>query len=287
MKVAVLSDIHGNLPALEAVAAEIAAWSPDVTIVNGDIVNRGPSSSACWSFVQALPDWHVASGNHEMYVLVWTDPAWLAAANGPEALYSPSGWTFQQLGEAVNELAALPDVVSLADPDGNELRAIHASMRGNRDGIYPETQETELAQQIQPAPQLFCTAHTHRPFVRSLNGTLVVNSGSAGWTFDGDPRASYARLTWQQDGWQAEIARVEYDRLRAARDFVDGGYYEAGGPLARVMYVEWHEARPLFHHWVARYEPAVLAGELTVAKAAELLLREYGVEAVHPPVTYG
>ncbi|MDT8307806.1 MAG: metallophosphoesterase family protein, partial [Anaerolineae bacterium] len=178
---------------------------------------------------------------------------------------------------------ALPEVVSVRDPDGNELRAIHASMRGNRDGIYPDTEATELAAQIWPAPRLFCTAHTHRPFVRSLNGTLVVNSGSAGWAFDGDARASYARLVWQRVGWQAKIARVAYDRRRAALDFAEGGYYQAGGPLTRIMYVEWHEARPLFHTWGARYYPAVLAGEVSVATAAESLLREYGLEAVRPP----
>lgn len=287
MKVAVLSDIHGNLPALEAVAADIAAWDPDVTIVNGDVVNRGPSSLACWAFVRAQLDWYVASGNHEMYVLLWADPAWRAAANGPDALYSPSAWTFAQLGSAVDELAALPEVVSLADPDRSELRAIHASMRGNRDGIFPETPERELAAQIEPPPRLFCTAHTHRPFVRTLNGTLVVNSGSAGWTFDGDPRASYARLTWRDHAWQAEIVRVEYDRQRAARDFVADGYFEAGGPLARIMYAEWQEATPLFHHWVEKYEPAVLAAELAVEEAARLLLREHGLEDLHPPLRYG
>lgn len=283
MKVAVLSDVHGNLPALEAVAADIAAWSPDLTIVNGDLINRGPSSLDCLQFVQAQPDWQLASGNHELYVLAWTDEAWLAAKDGPEDVYSPSRWTYEQLGTALGTLEMLPAAVSLTDPDGLELRAVHASMRGNRDGIYPETEDAELTAQIQPAPRLFCTAHTHRPFIRSLNGTQVVNSGSAGWTFDGDPRASYARLLWTRQGWQAEIVRLDYDRARAARDFVEGGYYDVAGPLAHVMYVEWHHAIPLFHHWVERYEPAVFAGELTVAEAAKRLLRDEGLDAVRPP----
>lgn len=287
MKVAVLSDIHGNLPALEAVAADINNWRPDFTIVNGDVVNRGPSSSDCWAFVQEQPGWLVASGNHERYVLLWDDPSWTAAADGPEALYSPSSWTYEQLGTAVDELAALPEVVSLADPAGGELRALHASMRGDRDGIYPETPDAKLAAQIQPAPRLFCTAHTHRPFIRALNGTLVVNSGSAGWTFDGDPRASYARLAWQRNRWQAEIVRVAYDRQRAARDFVEDGYYEAGGPLARLMYAEWHAAIALFHLWGAGYEPAVIGGEMTVVEAVEGLLRSQGLDGVQPPLADG
>jgi predicted phosphodiesterase len=287
MKVAVLSDIHGNLPALQAVAADIDSWCPDLTIVNGDIVNRGPSSVECWSFVREQPGWLIASGNHEKYVLLWHDPAWNAAAEGPDALYAPSGWTYEQLGEQVGELAGLPEVVALADPGGGELRAVHGSMRGDRDGIYPDTPELLLAQQINPAPRLFCTAHTHRPFVRRLNGTLVVNSGAAGWTFDGDLRASYARLTWQRGAWQAEIMRVAYDRRQAARDFVKDGYYESAGPLARIMYVEWHEAMPLFHHWVTDYEPGVITGELTVAEAAAAMLGHLGLDAIQPPGSDG
>ncbi len=52
MKIAVLSDIHGNLPALEAVTADIDTWQPEMIIVDGDIVNGGPCSRACWQFVQ-------------------------------------------------------------------------------------------------------------------------------------------------------------------------------------------------------------------------------------------
>ncbi len=283
MKVAVLSDIHGNWPALQAVADDIASWRPDLTIVNGDVVNRGPSSTACWSFVREQPGWIVASGNHEKYVLLWINPGWDRGAGAPPGLFSPSSWTFEQLGEQVGELVGLPEVVSLADPAGGELRAVHGSMRGDRDGIYPDTPEAELAAQVSPAPRLFCTAHTHRPFVRSLNETLVVNSGSAGWTLDGDPRASYARLTWRRGSWQADIVRLAYDRDQAARDFVKDGYYQSAGPLARVMYVEWHEAIPLFHHWTNDYEPAVLAGALTVAEAAEMLLHSLGLDGIEPP----
>lgn len=283
MKVAVLSDVHGNLPALEAVAADVLAWKPDVTIVNGDLVNRGPCSAECWAFVRAQPGWRLTSGNHEAYVLLWTDPHWVQSALEAEALYRPSWWTYAQLNGTTPVLATLPQAVSLADPAGGELRASHASMRGDRDGIYLETEDAELAVQIAPAPRLFCTAHTHRPFVRALNGTLVVNSGSAGWTFDGDARASYARLTWQRGSWQAEIARVVYDRQRAARDFVESGYYEGGGPLVRIMYAEWEKAMPLMHWWAAVYEPVVRDGIMTVAEATDVFLAAHGLDDVGPP----
>ncbi|NJN55107.1 MAG: metallophosphoesterase, partial [Anaerolineae bacterium] len=52
MKIAVLSDIHGNLPALRAVAEHVAQWQPDAVVVDGDTVNRGPQSLLCWQTVQ-------------------------------------------------------------------------------------------------------------------------------------------------------------------------------------------------------------------------------------------
>lgn len=283
MKVAVLSDVHGNLPALEAVAADVLRWQPDATIVNGDLVNRGPSSAECWALVKAQGGWRLTGGNHESYVLLWTDPQWARAAGEAEDLYSPSRWTYEQLNGTTPLLATLPPALSLTDPSGGELRASHASMRGDRDGIYLETEDAELAAQIAPPPLLFCTAHTHRPFVRSLNGTQIVNSGSAGWTFDGDPRASYARLTWQQGRWQAEIVRVAYDRQRAARDFTASGYYDAAGPLVRILYAEWEKAMPLMHWWSAAYETAVRAGSITVAEAADAFLSKHGLDDVRPP----
>ncbi len=69
VKIAVLSDIHGNLPALEAVTEHLAAWRPDRVVVNGDTVNRGPFSLATWQFVQAQLAWQLLKGIHEEYVI--------------------------------------------------------------------------------------------------------------------------------------------------------------------------------------------------------------------------
>ncbi len=68
MKLAVLSDIHGNVPALQAVVEHVEAWGPDHVIVNGDIVNRGPYSLECLQAVQekqAVQGWQLLRGNHE------------------------------------------------------------------------------------------------------------------------------------------------------------------------------------------------------------------------------
>jgi len=196
MKVAVLSDIHGNLPALRTVIADIDAWSPDLVVVGGDIINRGPRSGACLDVLvkrQAADGWRLLRGNHEDFVLDCADPA--RSLPGPG--YETTRFAHYALGQVAHHaglLRALPDVFERAAPNGDILRIVHASMRNNRDGVYPMTTDEELRRQIAPAPAVFVTGHTHRPLARTLDRTLVVNIGSVGASFDEDRRAAYGRF---------------------------------------------------------------------------------------------
>jgi len=76
MKIAILSDVHGNLLALQAVKADIEGWRPDLVVVAGDVVNGGPNSKACTQIVkrqQKSYNWQVLRGNHEDYVIEWAE----------------------------------------------------------------------------------------------------------------------------------------------------------------------------------------------------------------------
>jgi putative phosphoesterase len=278
-KLAVLSDIHGNLAALQAVADHLDRWRPDAVVVAGDIVNRGPCSPDCLRFVLARAadaGWRIIRGNHEEYVLrVVREPEVRLGVEG--AVRENVVWTARQLGDQIAAIDNWPAQISLRAPDGGEVRVVHASMRYNRDNILLDTPDDILREQIAPAPPLICVGHTHRPLVRKIDTTLVVNAGSAGLPFDGDTRASYAQLTWQA-GWQAEIVRLEYDRNQAARDFFESGFMRESGPIAALVYDEFRTARPRLSSWGARYKDAVLAGELTAADAVRdyLALLEAG-----------
>jgi len=267
-KLAVLSDIHGNFAALQAVADHIDRWEPDAIVVAGDIVNRGPCSRECLRFVLARAadsGWRIIRGNHEEYVLrVVREPGERPGLEG--VVRENVRWTAQQLGDEVAKIDGLPAQISLRAPDGGEVRVVHASMRNNRDNILPDTPDEILREQIAPAPPLICVGHTHRPLVRTIDATLVVNAGSAGLPFDGDARASYAQLTWHA-GWQATIARVAYDRHQTERDYVATGFMRDSGVLAALIYDEFRTARPRLSRWMQRYKDAVLAGELTAAES--------------------
>lgn len=275
MKIAVLSDIHGNWHGMMRVAEHIEQWRPDVVVVAGDTVNRGPRSAECWSFVQDKlrnAGWLGVLGNHEEYVIAQADP------NAPRAgveyeLRKPSLWTFEQLGCDTTPLLALPRSLDLPTPAG-VVRFTHGTMLGTRDGVYHFTPDEDLPAKIgEPMPSAFCVGHTHQPLVRHSGDTLVVNAGAAGMPFDGDWRASYAQLTSVSAGWQAEIVRLAYDREQADRDFVETGFVAGGGPLARVMQRELQLATGLLYTWFKRFEESVKLGEMTLEDAVEDYLR--------------
>ncbi len=272
MKVAVLSDIHGNLPALETTSAHIEKWQPDLIVVAGDIVNRGPNSAECLRFVmdkQQTAAWHIIHGNHEGYILERH-----ANPDDQQQFTQLSYWTYQRLNGQIAAISQLPPHLSFDAPDASQICITHASMRGDRDGIYPEAADEEIRQQITPAPAVFCTAHIHRPFIRTIDNTLVVNVGSVGSPCDGDVRSSYAQITWHNGRWQANIIRLDYDREQAKQDYVDAGYFEEVGSFGRIIYAEWLTAQYRVYPWFAQYGDAIKNNEIDMETAVSQYLTQ-------------
>ncbi|NIR62029.1 MAG: metallophosphoesterase family protein [Gammaproteobacteria bacterium] len=274
MKLAVFSDVHGNRPALEAVLDDIERWAPDRVVLNGDLVNRGPLSLECLRLVQRrAAEARLIGGNHENFVLTAADEP-----RDPEdptfELRRMAHWTHDQLGEAIVDLQGWRDHVDLSDPEGrSSVHVTHGSRRGDRDGIRPDIPDEELGDKLGDLPDLFIASHTHTPLVRRFDGALVVNTGSVGQPFDGDPRAAYGRFEWRAGQWHARIARVEFDRVKALRDFEESGFLDGAGPLAQVIFREVAECRILVGPWMRRYRRQVEAGAITVAEAVEEYLR--------------
>lgn len=272
MKLAVLSDIHGNWPALEATAADLDAWQPDIVLVNGDVVNDGPCNPACWQYVAQRRQgdgWRVLRGNHEEYVAEWREMP--PSGQGPAYdLIRLSRWTYEQMGGRVDELAVLPERWDFVAPDGWRMVAMHGTLQGNRAGIYPFTTDEEARRRVGSGADVFLTAHTHVPHVRQLDGTLIVNTGSVGIPGDGDGRAAYGRLVWTRGGgWQAAIARVAYDRAAAERDYFTSGFMDEAGPEAELSLVQFRLARDVRTRWSAVYRERILKGEVSLAETID------------------
>ncbi len=283
MKIAVIADPHANFIALQTVSAHIKAWGADQVVVLGDIVNRGPRPAECLNFVldkAHSAGWLLVRGNHEDYVIKQARPD--APRDGPHAeVHRASRWTLHQLDGDIAPLLAMPFQQEFPAPDGRWLRFVHASMLGNRDGIYPETRDETLPAKLglntatpDRSLAVFCAGHTHRPLARIFRNTLVVNAGSAGLPFDGDTRPSYAQLTWQHNQWCARIVRLDYDLARAEQDFYDNGYLEGGGPLVKLVQHELRTASSQLYYWAVRYQERAAAGDISMEESVRRHLAE-------------
>jgi predicted phosphodiesterase len=275
MKVAVFSDVQANLPAMETAMEDILLWEPDLVVMAGDLINRGPSSRDCLTrFDQLRRDrgWLPIAGNHETWVLRCGHhpPSSPVAAR----MRAFADWTYRQIADIEHALTDWPDHLCFpADGHDNWVHITHGSLIGNRDGITANVPDEALAEKLPADVALFVSAHTHRPLKRQLGHTSIVNVGSVGSPFDGDPRGSYGRLVLRDGHWDAEIRRFDYDRAQAERDFHDSGFFDEGGPLTRILFEEWRRAKVMLPYWMRTFQDAVLAGEIELDQAVDDFLR--------------
>lgn len=247
-RIAVIADIHGNLPALEAVCRDLEAQRVDEVLVGGDLVGRGPQGSAVIRRVREL-GWPAIGGNHEDYLLAFRRGQVPAAWQHAEE-WAASRWMAAELGDDDAEwIAALP--FSLTRPG---MRLVHGTPRSNRDGIGPWTGDERVVEHFGEVPEsLLVCAHTHRPLRRQVPGGLVVNVGSVGLPFNRDVRAQYAVFTrGEDDAWEVEARRVEYDLAEILAVYEASGFLAKGGITARLLRLELEHASPVlvpFLHW--------------------------------------
>jgi len=274
MKIAIFADVHSNFEALISVIKDINQWRPDLVLVGGDIINRGPQPFECTELVlerAVRDDWRVICGNHERFVLE-CGRGNLPTVGPAHEISRHAKWTYAKVAGLTDNLAELPVHWDMVDEYGHELRMVHASMLGDRKGIFQDDTDEKLLKKIAPAPRVIIVGHTHRPFIRTIDNTLVVNVGAVGAPFDHDPRAGYAKLILSSGYWKAEIIRLEYDRQKAITRFIDTGYLEESGDFARLIMAEFYESRSLIPGWYKVYEKKVMEGEITLKASVDRYL---------------
>lgn len=222
IRLAVLSDIHGNLPALEAVLADIDRQGrPDFYWVLGDLVAFCPWPGETLARLRSLPNVSFLQGNTDRYLVTGRRP--LAPVRSPEdwaqmpaflerrdALFR---WTVAQLTwEEYQFLRDLPTRLEMDLPEYGRVAAVHAVPGDDEANIFPDTPDEEILPYLSGLEaRLLVYGHTHRPLDRWVGGVRLVNGGSIGLPLDGDPRAGYALLDFNGPECTVDLRRVAYD----------------------------------------------------------------------------
>jgi putative phosphoesterase len=206
VRVAALYDIHGNLPALEAVLEELDPAAPDVVVIGGDVA-FGPFPKETVARLHAVESAVLIRGNADREV---ADPAnahldgWVAEVNQ---------WCADQLDEKQREfLRTLPATTTTNIDSLGDVLFCHATPDSDEDILTPLTPEEELYELLGHCPQrVIVCGHTHTQFDRRVADKRVVNAGSVGLPYEDAPGAYWALLDAEVD-----LLRTTYDFESAA-----------------------------------------------------------------------
>ncbi len=220
-RIAVLSDIHGNVTALEAVRTAIKKEKPDAILVAGDLVMNGHDPAGTIDMLRAMEAEGavIVQGNTDVAVADFDYAAafpWMADGVS-DAIQIASEWAHDALDDAqLDWLRRLPAERRIRLEETLVL-VTHASPGSQTAGFDLDLDASVTLERLSRTDaRIICCGHTHMPEIRDFGWQQIVNDGSAGYVFDGDPTASWALVTLDGETVTAEIRRTEFDTMVAA-----------------------------------------------------------------------
>jgi putative phosphoesterase len=220
-RIAVLSDVHGNAVALEAVRKDLRSARPDAVLIAGDLVMNGPDPVATVDALRALESEGalIVQGNTDVAV---ADFDYAAAfpqyTDGiPDTMRSAAEWAHDELDDdRLDWLRRLPAERRMWVDDTLVL-VTHASPGSQTAGFDKALDASVVLERLSRTDaRVICCGHTHEPEIREFGWKVIVNDGSAGYVFDGDPTASWALVEIDGEDVHAEIRRTTFDALAVA-----------------------------------------------------------------------
>lgn len=240
MKIAVLSDIHGNLLALESVLEDIQANECEKILFLGDYALAGPEPSDTVNFCMSLSEHdnvEMIQGNTDEMIANYSEEVFEKVAKNAPIMANALKEEAETLSKnQIDFLKNLPATKSLTI-DGVKIMMVHGSPRRNNEDIMPDTLLDKVAEMLTGVDaNLILCGHTHIPCGFQTNtGQTVVNDGSVGRPFTENPEACYAIISTIGDGkYEIEHHFVKYDNYRAA-NVLAARSFEGADKLAHML----------------------------------------------------
>src|SRR5919204_3313053 len=224
-RVAIITDIHANLPALRAALARIHELGVDGLFCGGDLVGYGPHPNEVCALIaeRAIPTIY---GNYDHSIARDLEDCGCAyvTPRDRELGQRSVDWTLAHTDQASKDfMRGLPFELRFAVGE-RAVHLVHGSPRKVNEYLFDD-KPVGLYERLAAAEDadLLVFGHTHKPWIRDFGGVRFVNCGSVGKPKDGDPRAAFALLDADGDDVRATIERVDYDAAAVAREVAEAG----------------------------------------------------------------
>lgn len=275
MRIAILSDIHSNLPALDAVLADLKTQGVDRVVVAGDAINGGVFPTEVLDLIYT-EQWEMVRGNHEQYLIDFADNP----TDFPLPQWAPVHWTNKHLRPTdIHFLRNLPISIEYED-----ILIMHGTLHDLSGGFFPSHIDTKLQELYGQIPhKTIVNGHTHLPMVCHWRDKILVNVGSAGLPLDGIPFPSYAVLTQRAQQWSVQHRRVDYDRASVIEAFHERGFMAEGGILAELFLREIETGRIHVTPYLRQLFPYMRQNNLDFGTGVAQL----GSTVIQPDMIYG
>lgn len=240
MQIAVISDMHGNCVALDAVLADLDAHRVDQLVCLGDAIQGGPQPTEVVTRLREL-GCPVVYGNADSFLLTGSGEETVT----PQQL-AVREWSLARLSATDRAfIAAFQPTVAVSLPGGRRLLCFHGSPTSFHDVIFPETPEEEARGLLGAyLPAILTGGHTHLQQLRRLDDSLFFNPGSVGYVYNtrkpggglhADPWAEYAIVSADEGRFSIEFCRVPFDIAEWTRVTLASGI-----PGAETMVIRYH-----------------------------------------------
>lgn len=236
MKIAVISDIHGNFQALDSVLEDMRKNHAEQVFCLGDLAMAGPQPRLIIDLISKKSDWVVIQGNTDKMIAEFSPEIMKNVKNSfpimANALADDVYFIEDEMKQYLKNLPAQKEV----EVEGVKVLLVHGSPRRNNEDILPDLPIKKVEEMIEGtnADVIFC-GHTHIPCgYQTSRKQTIVNVGSVGRPFTEDPKACYVLAEFQDGGFSIEHRFVDYDREMAA-SILRSRDFEGSDKLAQML----------------------------------------------------